>query len=190
RNPGGGMATGERSYQWSTAGLTITACQAPRRISCRKTSRQSHERPRETRAVSFTILFLLVPIDAIIAWCLSRQRLMAKPLLEVGVIYNFPHTGASSLPAATIALDVFLGLVSSLFSLFIIFDFMRMQVVVWAQTPAPKVLWFNTGVLILSSVALEYAQVAARRGRMEGVGDGLIAGGLCAVTFLIGQLFA
>jgi cytochrome c oxidase subunit III len=33
--------------------------------------------------------------------------------------------------------------------------------------PAPKLLWFNTGVLILSSVALQYAQVAARRGRME-----------------------
>src|SRR2546430_14515595 len=34
------MATGARSYQWSIAGLTITACQAPRRISCRKTSRR------------------------------------------------------------------------------------------------------------------------------------------------------
>jgi cytochrome c oxidase subunit III len=42
----------------------------------------------------------------------------------------------------------------------------------------------------LSSVALQYAQVAARRGRMEGVGDGLIAGGLFAFTFLVGQLFA
>src|SRR5437588_2228667 len=69
------MATGARSYQWSTAGLTITACQAPRRISCPKTSRQSHEQLRETRAVSITILFVLVPIGAIIAWWLSQQRL-------------------------------------------------------------------------------------------------------------------
>src|SRR5437773_11475724 len=83
------MATGERSYQWSTAGLTVTACQAPRRISCRKTSRQSHEQLRETRAVSITILFVLVPIGAIIAWWLSQQRLTAKPWLEVGAIDDF-----------------------------------------------------------------------------------------------------
>src|SRR6266581_3947838 len=67
---------------------------------------------------------------------------------------------------------------------------MRMQVADWAQMPAPEVLWFNTGVLILSSVALQYAQVAARRGRMEDVGYNLIAGGLFALTFLVGQLFA
>ena len=39
---------------------------------------------RETRAVSITILFVLVPIGAIIAWWLSQQRLTAKPWLEVG----------------------------------------------------------------------------------------------------------
>src|SRR5262249_41789501 len=83
---------------------------------------------------------------------------------------------------------VFLAVVSSLFALFMSAYFMRMQVADWAQMPAPKVLWFNTGVLILSSVALQYAQVAARRGRMEAVGDGLIAGGLFACTFLVGQL--
>src|SRR5262249_45645751 len=142
------------------------------------------------RAVSITILFVLAPIGAIVAWWLSRQRLTAKPWLEVGAIDDFPRTGALSLPAATIGLGVFLAVVSSLFALFISAYFMRMQVADWAQMPAPKVLWFNTGVLILSSVALQYAQVAARRGRMEAVGDGLIAGGLFACTFLVGQLFA
>jgi cytochrome c oxidase subunit 3 len=44
-------------------------------------------------------------------------------------------------------------------------------------------------VLILSSVALQYAQVAARRGRIQDVGDGLIVGGLFALTFLVGQLY-
>ena len=140
--------------------------------------------------MSITILFLLVPIGAIIAWWLSQQRLTAKPWLEVGAMDDFPGTGASPLPAATLGLGVFLAVVSSLFALFISAYFMRMQVADWAQMPAPPVLWFNTGVLILSSVALQYAQVAARRGRMEDVGYGLIAGGLFAVTFLIGQLFA
>jgi len=101
-----------------------------------------------------------------------------------------PDTGASSLPAATIGLGVFLAVVSSLFALFISAYFMRMQVADWVQLPAPKLLWFNTGALILSSVALQYAHVAARRGRMEGVRDGLIFGGLFALTFLVGQLLA
>ena len=100
--------------------------------------------------MSITILFVLAPIGAIVAWWLSRQRLTAKPWLEVGAIDDFPGTGASSLPAATIGLGVFLAVVSSLFALFISAYFMRMQVADWAQMPTPKVLWFNTGVLILS----------------------------------------
>jgi len=141
--------------------------------------------------VSVTILFFLVPIAIIVAWWLSQQRLMAKPWLEVGAIGEVPDTGgASPLPAALIGLGVFLAVVSSLFVLFISAYVMRMQVADWAEMPTPTVLWFNTGVLILSSVALQYAYVAARRGRMEGVGEGLIAGGLFAVTFLVGQLFA
>ncbi len=139
--------------------------------------------------MSITILFLAV-IGAIVAWWLSRQRLTAKPWLEVGAIDDFPGTGASSLPAATIGLGVFLAVVGTLFALLISAYFMRMQVADWAQMPAPKLLWFNTGVLILSSVALQYAQVAARRGRIEDVKYGLIAGGLFAFTFLVGQLLA
>ena len=140
--------------------------------------------------MSITILFLLGPIGVIVAWWLSRQRLMAKPWLEVSAIGEVPDTGASSSPAAKFGLGVFLAVVSSLFALFISAYFMRMQVADWVQLPAPKLLWFNTGVLILSSVALQYAQVAARRGRRQDVGDGLIVGGLFALTFLVGQLFA
>ena len=140
--------------------------------------------------MSITILFLLVPIAVIVAWWLSQQRLTAKPWLEVGAIGEVVDTGASSLPTAIIGLGVFLAVVSSLFMLFISAYLMRMQVADWAQMPTPKLLWFNTGVLILSSVALQYAQVAARRGRMDGVGDGLVVGGLFALAFLIGQLFA
>jgi cytochrome c oxidase subunit III len=136
------------------------------------------------------MLIVLAPIGAIIAWWLARQRLMSKPWLEVGAIGEVPGTGALSLPPAAIGLGVLLAVVSSLFALFISAYLMRMQVADWAQMPAPKLLWFNTGVLILSSVALQYALVAARRGRMDHVRDGLLVGGLFALTFLVGQLLA
>jgi cytochrome c oxidase subunit 3 len=51
-------------------------------------------------------------------------------------------------------------------------------------------LWFNTAVLALSSVALQWAHLAARRNDMEGVILGLLAGAAAAVTFLVGQLLA
>src|SRR5262252_7841248 len=135
--------------------------------------------------LSFNFIRDIAPVAPII-----RLANVSKPWLEVGAIDDFPGTGALSLPAATIGLGVFLAVVSSLFALFISAYLMRMQVTDWAQMPAPQLLWFNTGVLILSSVALQYAQVAARSGWIEGVGDGLLVGGLFAVTFLVGQLLA
>lgn len=133
-------------------------------------------------------LFLAV-IAAIVAWWLSQQRLMAKPWLEIGP-GDLPGTGASSLPASKIGLRVFLAVVGCLFALFISAYFMRMDMADWRPLPTPKLLWFNTGVLVLSSVALQGAQSAAQHGRMDGVRAGLLAGGVLAVAFLAGQVLA
>ncbi len=136
--------------------------------------------------MNITFLFLAV-IAAIVAWWLSQQRLTAKPWLEAGPIGD---TGASSLAAAKIGLGVFLAIVGSLFALLISAYSMRMEMGEWKPAPAPKLLWLNTGMLILSSGALQWAQVAARRGRMDGVRAGLLAGGVFALAFLAGQLIA
>jgi cytochrome c oxidase subunit 3 len=87
-------------------------------------------------------------------------------------------------------LGVFLAVVGSLFALFISAYSMRMTMMDWRALPIPRLLWFNTAVLVLSSVALQGAQVAARRNDMNGVIVGLCAGGASAVTFLVGQLLA
>jgi cytochrome c oxidase subunit 3 len=60
----------------------------------------------------------------------------------------------------------------------------------WRALPMPRLLWFNTAVLVLSSVALQGAYVATRRNDIGGVIIGLCAGGASAITFLIGQLLA
>ena len=138
--------------------------------------------------MSITLLVLAV-IGAVVAWWLSQQRLAAKPWLEVGAI-GFPGTGASSLPAATIGLGVFLAVVSLLFALLISAYVMRMNAEDWTLRPAPMQLWLNTGVLILSSAALQWAQVAARRGQIDNVITGLFVAGVFALAFLVGQLLA
>jgi cytochrome c oxidase subunit 3 len=85
---------------------------------------------------------------------------------------------------------VFLVVASALFVLFISAYSMRMSVVDWRALPVPRLLWLNTGVLALSSVALQWSYVAARRDDAEGVMIGLLAGGASAVIFLAGQLLA
>jgi cytochrome c oxidase subunit III len=136
--------------------------------------------------MNITFLFLAV-IAAIVAWWLAQQRLTAKPWLEAGPIGD---TGASPLPAAKIGLAVFLAVVGCLFTLLISAYNMRMEMGEWRPAPVPKLLWLNTGVLLLSSGALQWAQVAARRGRMDDVRAGLLAGGVFAFSFLAGQLIA
>src|SRR6478672_1795155 len=136
------------------------------------------------------IVLFMAGIAAIAGWWLSQQRLAAKPWLEEGVIADFREQSTSSLPSAKIGLGVFLAVVGSLFALFISAYSMRMNMVDWRTLPVPALLWFNTGVLVLSSMALQGAHMAARRNDIDGVIVGLCVGGASAVTFLIGQLLA
>jgi hypothetical protein len=67
---------------------------------------------------------------------------------------------------------------------------MRASLGDWQAVRTPGILWVNTGVLALSSLALETARLAARRGDMAGVRAGVLAGGATAMLFLVGQLIA
>ena len=136
------------------------------------------------------IILFMAAIAAIAGWWLSQQRLAAKPWLEEGVMVDLREEGTSSLPSAKIGLGVFLAVVGSLFALFISAYSMRMTMVDWRALPVPKLLWFNTGVLVTSSIALQWAHMAARRNDTDGVIIGLLAAGASAVIFLVGQLLA
>jgi cytochrome c oxidase subunit 3 len=136
------------------------------------------------------IILFMAGLAAIAGWWLSQQRLTAKPWLEQGVMVDLREEGVSSPPAAKIGLGVFLAVVGSLFALFISAYSMRMTMVDWRAVPMPRLLWFNTAVLVLSSVALQAAYVAARRNDIDRVIYGLSIGGASVVTFLVGQLLA
>jgi cytochrome c oxidase subunit III len=136
------------------------------------------------------IILLIAALAAIVVWWLSKQRLMAKPWLEEGALGEFPGTGASSVPAAKIGLGVFVAVVAALFALFLSAYVMRMQLTDWRPVPKPTLLWINTGVLILSSAGLQWAQDAADRRDVRGIRAGLYAGGAAALAFLLGQLLA
>jgi cytochrome c oxidase subunit III len=137
--------------------------------------------------VSSAVLFLAVTAS-VIAWWLSHQRLTAKPWLEEGPAGVFPDTGALSIPAAKLGLWVFLAVAGSLFALLVSAYSMQVSTTSWRPLPAPKLLLVNTGMLAISSAALQVAHISVRRGQVEGTRAGVLAGGVSALVFLAGQL--
>src|SRR5690606_8634773 len=60
----------------------------------------------------------------------------------------------------------------------------------WQSLAVPRILWFNTGILVLSSLALQIAVVSARKGQMDTSRIALVTGVLTSLAFLLGQLAA
>ncbi|PSJ64928.1 cytochrome c oxidase subunit 3 [Kumtagia ephedrae] len=139
--------------------------------------------------MSVVIVFILV-IAGISFWWLAQQRLMSKPWLEQGAAGVLPGLESTGVPTAKLGLGVFLAVVGCLFALFASAYFMRMELSDWRAPPLPSVLWLNTGLLILSSVALHVAVMAARRNQPDMLRLALVAGGLTTLAFLAGQMTA
>lgn len=119
------------------------------------------------------------------------HELTAKPWTTGQGKVDDLHTGGTSPPAARkLALRVFLAVVAVLFALLVTAYGGRMAYEDWRPAPQINLLWANTFVLILSSVALQWAQYSARRGWMDAMRAGLLAGGAFTVVFLFGQLLA
>jgi cytochrome c oxidase subunit III len=139
--------------------------------------------------MSVVLVFLAV-IAGVAGWWLANQGVMSKPWLEHGPSAALPDTDVTGMPTAKIGLGVFLAVVGCLFALFASAYFMRMELSDWQPLPVPRLLWLNTGVLVLSSVALHFAVAASRRNEIETTRLALVTGGLTALAFLIGQLVA
>ena len=60
----------------------------------------------------------------------------------------------------------------------------------WHHLTLPSILWWNTGILILSSVAIDVARRLLRRGRRQEFNYWWTAGTLMGTWFLIGQIVA
>jgi cytochrome c oxidase subunit 3 len=95
----------------------------------------------------------------------------------------------SRTPART-GLYVFLTVISSMFLLFIISYYTRMQSADWEVVGEPPILWFNTAILILASITLQLAGNAAKLGRQLKVRNLVVASGMLTLLFIAGQLVA
>lgn len=134
------------------------------------------------------VLVFMAVVAGFAGWWLSHQRLASKPWLEVGVIGDAPMP--SSPQTAKLGLGTFLVVASSLFALLVSAYAMRMGMADWRALPMPTVLWFSTGLLILASLALHTAVIAARCGELAHLRSSLVAAAACSLAFLAAQAMA
>lgn len=118
---------------------------------------------------------------------LTEKPWIASPALAEGP----PAAGAGrGRQASDVGLGFFFAIVSILFFMLIIAYAGRMAFEDWRPAPPPSLLWQNTIILILASIAMEWARYSAVRDRTEGVKLGMLTGGVLTAAFITGQVMA
>ncbi|MEO2175495.1 MAG: cytochrome-c oxidase [bacterium] len=134
------------------------------------------------------LLFIVIAVVGSY-WWLWRHRITEKPWATVGVTVD--HEDSSRfLPPGKIGLLFFLAVVTSLFALFVSAYFIRMGLADWIPQKEPGLLWFNTFMLVLGSVAIQWASYSADHNDPKTTRYALLATGLFTGTFIVGQLWA
>ncbi|GIT21954.1 MAG: cytochrome-c oxidase [Gammaproteobacteria bacterium] len=116
------------------------------------------------------------------------KTITTKPWEKKGVIGGLDPEGAINAPNEKVALSVFLVVISVVFSLFTVGYFLRMELPDWQPLSEPGQLWFNTGLLVLSSVLFQWARNIVNSESSKHLTAAFIGGGFFAIFFITGQL--
>lgn len=135
-----------------------------------------------------TLIFLGVIMATIIAWLL-RQTIGKQPWIATAADNAASGTSMDTGTKA-VALMSFLAVATSVFGLFISAYTIRMDEPDWRPLAEPGLLWVNTGVLILASIAYHWTRNAAIKGIDDRIKPGLMLSGALTILFLVGQLVA
>lgn len=134
------------------------------------------------------LIILAIMLASLIGWLL-RQTFNAEPWIAAEVeesSYQAPFNARPKL----VALTLFLAVVTSFFALIFSAYALRMDFGDWVPLSEPQLLWTNTVVLILASIAFQWTRNGASSGDTSRLKPGLSATGLLTVAFLVGQIVA
>ena len=83
------------------------------------------------------------------------RKLLHKPWTDAGVVET-DDSPLLEIPNAKIGLWAFMFSLSGVFGLFMVAYQMRIELTTdWVALPKPAILWLNTGILVLASIAFE-----------------------------------
>ena len=117
------------------------------------------------------------------------QLLTEKPWEQDQIEADNDHQGQTvNLSKQKLGLRTIMAESTVLFSLFIVAYSDRMLVHDWRSMPEPWLLWFNTGILVISSLVFHQTVKYAKNDLFDKTKNGLYFIGFLAYSFLIGQL--
>ena len=116
------------------------------------------------------------------------KAVTAKPWERKGVIGGLRPEGTFNASPEKVALVVFLVVASVIFSLFSVSYVIRMELPDWTPLAEPTQLWFNAGLLVISSVLFQWARNISKTDSRKNLLTSFIGGGVFALLFIAGQL--
>ena len=117
------------------------------------------------------------------------KKLAAKPWLPDQIDTMEGDTVGFDVSNQKVVLIAFMAVVGVIFFLFFAAYHMRIELSSdWVAMPEPPLLWVNTGILLLCSVAFEWARGAARRGELSKLRRNFLVAGALTLAFLASQL--
>lgn len=135
-----------------------------------------------------TLIFLGIIMATVITWLL-RQTFNTQPWVSAPA--DDEISGASmNTNNKAVALTTFLAVATSIFALFISAYTIRMDEPDWRPVAEPMLLWANTAILILASIAYHLTRNAAVNGETSNLKSGLAISGGLTILFLLGQMVA
>ena len=113
-----------------------------------------------------------------------------KPWLTTGVIGAKDSRSSTEVlrDQAWSGFKLLLCVLTMLFVILVTAYFGHMDIADWQRLSEPWLLWFNTGLLFLSSIAMSKAQEAIKQDDLRRMKICFITAGLLTFAFLLGQL--
>ncbi len=118
------------------------------------------------------------------------RKVTSKPWEHAGELEGIHGDFQPVSTASRTGLVMFLAVVSSMFLLFIVSYYTRMQSADWEVLKDPRILWFNTLVLVLASVAMQMASNLSKRDKPGRASLYLVGGTVLTLVFIAGQVAA
>jgi cytochrome c oxidase subunit 3 len=149
--------------------------------------------------MSLTVAYTALALGVLIWFALARKFTAKSWDANTPISAADAHeVGAERQPSARIGLYIFMGVMTSLFGLFISAYYMRMgmghgadaAVNDWLAITESPILWINSIVLLIGSIAMQKARSAMARGDSAQTQRALLLGGVLTAAFVVGQLIA